>query len=189
MAKSIFRLLPVFLLLAMSVESHSHDLYDAWDADVTEIACLMHAESSTEGEAEARPFEREGFAVRTFVVAFHPDAEIPLERVSGIDREPYFISLQVITPSRVGETPINVTKTVVKVGGQEFVPVSDPTWEHDDLPVMYLGASAAQKFVNLLLDGKSPVVTITINDSDSTDVPVATGRVRQAFAMLNACRS
>ena len=189
MAKFTLRFLPVFLTLAFPTQSYSYELFDTWEADVNEMACLMHSASTGDSDAEWRPGERNEYSARIFVVAFHPDAEVPLERVSGVDREPYFISLQAITPSRVDENPPKVVEIVVHIGEQTFQPVPDPTWKQDDLPVAYLGASATQQFIEHLLDGKSPIVTITVDDSKSTNISVSTDGIEQALAKMEACRS
>ena len=186
---TLLRILLIYSISAVTEQPFAHDLDDAWDADITQSVCLMASESGLSRGGESKPLGRSSLSVRTFVVAFHPGTEVPLERVSKIDREPYFISLQVITPSRVGEVGPKVTGTKIRLGKRSITPIADPTWKQEDLPVMYLGASDAKDFVGMLLDGDSPIVVVTLSDASVTEIPIATRRASHAREMMQSCQN
>ena len=165
----------------------AHDLFDQWDADVTPILCLMAGESGLVYDEEYNSYEPGPVTARLVIGRFHEGAENTLARIDGLEIEPLIINLQVITSLSLRSGDVTVTDVAVILGDDEVKPILDPEWEHDDLPISYLGGNEANRFVEMLARGDSPVVSVRLSNSDTIDVTVSKTGFEVARAMMQAC--
>lgn len=182
-----FRLVLIFFLWAISQNALAHDLFDQWDADVTPILCLIAGESGLVYDEEYNSYEPGPVTARLVIGRFHVGAENTLARIKGLEIEPLFINLQVITSLSLRSEDVTVAEVAVILGDDEVMPILDPEWEYDDLPVSYLGGKVASQFVEMLERGDSPIVSVMLSNSEKIDVPVSKTGFEVARAMMQTC--
>jgi hypothetical protein len=181
------RLGVIFGFSAISQSALAHDLFDQWDADLTPILCLMASESGLEYDEEFDSYEPGPVTARIVIGRFHVGAENTLARIVGLEIEPLFINVQVLTSLSLRSDDVTVAEVAVILGDDEVTPILDSEWEHDDLPVSYLGGNEASQFVSVLERGDSPVVSVRLSNSDTIDVPVSRTGFEVARAMMQTC--
>jgi hypothetical protein len=182
-----FKLSLVLVLWGISQNALAHDLFDQWDADVTPILCLLAGESGLVFDEQYNSYEPGPVTARVVIGRFHAGAENTLARIKGLEIEPLFINLQVITWLSLRSDDVTVTEVEVILGDDKVTPILDSEWEHDDLPISYLGGDEANRFVEMLARGDSPVVSVRLDNSKKIDVPISRTGFEVARAMMQTC--
>lgn len=167
--------------------SNAHDLFEQWGADVTPILCAMASASGWEYDEEYDTKDHGPVNVRVYIGSFHPGVESTLDHLEELEPEPFFINLQAITSFQIRTDDVSVSNVTVQLGEDSVQPIADATWEHDSLPVVYLGGEEAIRFVEMLDRKEAPVVSVTLSDSSSYDVQITTNGFHIARAMMTAC--
>ena len=147
----------------------------------------MAGESGLVYDEEFNSYEPGPVTARIVIGRFHVGAENTLARIAGLEIEPLFINLQVITSLSLRSDDVSVAEVAVILGDDEVTPILDSEWEYDDLPVSYLGGNEASQFVKMLERGDSPVVSVRLSNSDTIDVPVSRTGFEIAQAMMQTC--
>lgn len=182
-----FRLGLIISSLATAQNALAHDLFDQWDADVTPNLCLVAGESGLVYDEEHNSYEPGPVTARIAIGRFHVGAENTLARIEGLEIEPLFINLQIITSLSLRADGVTVAKTVVTLGDDEVTPILDAEWGHEDLPVSYLGGNEASRFAAMLEQGESPIVSVRLSNSETIDVPVSQRGFEVAREMMRTC--
>ena len=196
------KLILVAAMWGTSQNTVAHDLFDQWDADVTPILCLMAGESGLIYDEQYNSYEPGPVTVRVVIGRFHTGAENTLSRIKGLEIEPLFINLQVITSISSRSEDVTVTESglqyeVIEAGDgpvpgpddtvEVVSPILDSEREHDDLPLSYLGGNEANRFVQMLERADSPVVSVKLSNSNAIDVPISKTGFEVARSMMRTC--
>tara|TARA_R110002096_G_C14577740_1_gene721050 strand:- start:71 stop:688 length:618 start_codon:yes stop_codon:yes gene_type:complete len=181
------KLILVAAMWGTSQNTVAHDLFDQWDADVTPILCLMAGESGLIYDEQYNSYEPGPVTVRVVIGRFHTGAENTLSRIKGLEIEPLFINLQVITSISSRSEDVTVTEIKVLLGDEAVSPILDSEREHDDLPLSYLGGNEANRFVQMLERADSPVVSVKLSNSNAIDVPISKTGFEVARSMMRTC--
>jgi len=183
------RLKTLFALavLVIAVQAQAHDLYEIWNSNVTPTACLVGSESGINILTERMNDSEHDLSARIYIGSLHPGAENPFERISDLNPNPYFLYMQIITSSQIRMNEIKVSNVFIELGDISAAPIADPEREHDGLPVVFLGGTEAKRFLDLLEAGDAPIVSVTLGDSETFQIPVSKNGFRVARAMMDTC--
>lgn len=174
-------------ILACLQVAEAHDVFERWDPDVTPILCALVSESGWELEEKYQTYEPGPVTVRTFIGSFHSGAENTLAYLTDLDPYPFFINLQVVTSLEKRVNEVSVSEIEIQLGEDSVAPIVDTKRKEESLPVIYLGGSDAERFVEMLERNQSPVVFVGLSDSSSYEVPISTTGFDVARAMMATC--